>query len=57
MLKYITEFNNIRVFKEYRYLFIPYFVVECNKKYTYYNSFIYSLEDLREKYDNDRSAD
>ena len=57
MLKYITEFNNIRVFKEYRYLFIPYFVVECNKKYTYYNSFKYSLEDLREKYDNDRSAD
>lgn len=54
MLEYITNFDKVRVFKENKYLFIPYYVVECNKKYTYYNSFKHSLEDLKEKYDNDR---
>ena len=54
MLEYLTNFDKVRVFKENKYLFIPYYVVEYNKKYTYYNSFKHSLEDLKVKYDNDR---
>ena len=31
MLEYLTNFDKVRVFKENKYLFIPYYVVECNK--------------------------
>tara|TARA_Y100001972_G_C7570217_1_gene286221 strand:+ start:86 stop:244 length:159 start_codon:yes stop_codon:yes gene_type:complete len=50
MLKLINSYGNIRVFEGKKYLFVPYYVVEQNKKYLYYNKLFYSLENIKEKY-------